>query len=74
VLVTEDTARGLGFHAHPITGRLGVSRRIIELTPDVMATARRLLMQYQLRAGDAVQFSWAAETQDPLLRHALLVD
>jgi predicted nucleic acid-binding protein len=36
---------------------------VIELTPDVMATARRLLMQHQLRAGDAVQLSAALVLQ-----------
>jgi predicted nucleic acid-binding protein len=32
---------------------------VVELTPDVMVTARRLLMQHHLRAGDAVQLSAA---------------
>jgi uncharacterized protein len=36
---------------------------VIELTPEVMATARRLLMQYHLRAGDAVQLSAAVVLQ-----------
>jgi uncharacterized protein len=36
---------------------------VIELTPDVMATARRLLMQHQLRAGGAVQLSAAPVVQ-----------
>jgi uncharacterized protein len=36
---------------------------VIELTPDVMATARRLLMQHHLRAGDAVQLSAALVLQ-----------
>lgn len=36
---------------------------VIELTPDVMATARRLLMQHDLRAGDAVQLSAALVLQ-----------
>jgi predicted nucleic acid-binding protein len=36
---------------------------VIELTPDVMATARRLLVQHQLRAGDAVQLSAALVLQ-----------
>jgi predicted nucleic acid-binding protein len=36
---------------------------VIELTPDVVATARRLLMQHQLRAGDAVQLSAALVRQ-----------
>jgi hypothetical protein len=36
---------------------------VIELSSDVMATARRLLMQHQLRAGDAVQLSAALVLQ-----------
>ena len=36
---------------------------VVELTPDVMATARRLLMQHHLRAGDAVQLSAALVLQ-----------
>jgi predicted nucleic acid-binding protein len=36
---------------------------VVELTPEVGATARRLLMQHQLRAGDAVQLSAALVLQ-----------
>jgi uncharacterized protein len=36
---------------------------VIELTPDVMATARRLLLQHHLRAGDALQLSAALVLQ-----------
>jgi predicted nucleic acid-binding protein len=36
---------------------------VIELTPEVMATARRLLLQHHLRAGDAVQLSAALVLQ-----------
>jgi uncharacterized protein len=39
---------------------------VIEPTSDVMATARRLLMQHQLRAGDAVQLSAALVLQTGL--------
>jgi predicted nucleic acid-binding protein len=36
---------------------------VVEPTPDVLATARRLLMHHQLRAGDAVQLSSALVLQ-----------
>jgi predicted nucleic acid-binding protein len=36
---------------------------VVESTPEVMATARRLLLQHQLRAGDAVQLSAALVLQ-----------
>jgi predicted nucleic acid-binding protein len=36
---------------------------VVELTPEVGATARRLLMQHQLRTGDAVQLSAALVLQ-----------
>jgi hypothetical protein len=36
---------------------------VVELTPEVGATARRLLMQHQLRAEDAVQLSSALVLQ-----------
>ena len=36
---------------------------VVELTPEVGVTARRLLMQHQLRAGDAVQLSAALVLQ-----------
>jgi predicted nucleic acid-binding protein len=36
---------------------------VVELTPDVVATARRLLQQHHLRAGDAVQLAAALVLQ-----------
>jgi hypothetical protein len=39
---------------------------IVELTPEVAATARRLLVQHVLRAGDAVQLSAALVLQSGL--------
>ena len=41
---------------------------VVELTPEVAATARRLLMQHQLRAGAAVQLSAALVLQVGLQR------
>jgi hypothetical protein len=65
ILVTDDQASSMTQRDRAAAAFVSdlMAWHVVELTPDVLATARRLLMHHQLRAGDAVQLSSALVLQ-----------